>query len=244
MIQAILVDDEQRSIDVLSNAIGKHCPMIQIVGQFTNIDSAYSFLIENKPQLVFLDVDLSPDLGFDLLKKFVKPPFEVIFVTAYDHYAIEAIKFSALYYLLKPVNVMDLRDAVQKAIERIESNEVSDSSIIEKITEKDQIKKIALVSHRSTELIDLEYIIYLEANNSYTTFMLKDDRKITVSKNIAEYEKMLLNKGFFRIHKSYIVNLQEVQSLDKNEGTFILLKNKSKLPISYRRVDEFLKVYH
>lgn len=243
MIHAILVDDEQRSLEVLRNALVKHCPQIEVIGQFTNIEAAYQLIIEEKPQLVFLDVDLSPDLGFDLLKKFVKPPFEVIFVTAYDHYAIEAIKFSALYYLLKPVNVIELRDAVLKAVNRIESNAFSDSSIIQKISDKDQIKKIALSSHRSTELIDLVDIVFLEASQSYTTFMLKDQRKITGSKNIAEYEKMLLNKGFFRIHKSYIVNLTEVLSIDKGEGTFVILKDKSKLPISYRRMEEFLKVY-
>lgn len=243
MIPVILVDDESRSIEVLSSIIKKHCPTINIMGEFTTIDSAYEFISKHEVQLVFLDVDMSPYTGFDLLKKFTKPHFEVIFVTAYDHYAIDAIRFSALYYLLKPVNVLELKEAIVRAEERIQRNELSDISLLQKIGDKENIKRIVLNSQKSSEIVDLDEILYLEAENAYTFFHLINGHKIFCSKNLAEYEKMLTQKGFYRIHKSYIVNLAQIASIDKTHGMEIILKNKTKLPLATRRKEQFLEVF-
>lgn len=243
MIPAILVDDETRSIEVLSSIIKKQCKEINILGEFTTIDAAYEFIINNNVLLVFLDVDMSPYTGFDLLKKFTKPHFEVIFVTAYDHYAIDAIRFSALYYLLKPVNILELKEAVARAKERINRNEISDTSLLQQIGEKENIKRIVLNSQKSSEIVDLAEILYLEAESSYTFFHLLNGQRIVCSKNLAEYEKMLTQKGFYRIHKSYMVNLAQIASIDKADGIEIILKNKTKLPLATRRKDQFMEVF-
>ncbi|MBL7789251.1 MAG: response regulator transcription factor [Chitinophagales bacterium] len=244
MIKAIIVDDELTSVQLLSNLLKKHCDQIDISGEFTDIESAYDFISLHSPQLVFLDIDMPPFTGFDLLKRIEKPSFEVIFVTAYDHYAIEAIKFSALYYILKPVNIIELKEAVKRAVERISNNQVSDVSILNKVQDNNYqgIKRIVLNHFKGSELVDIEDILYLEANQAYTSFVLVDEKKIICSKNLAEYEKMLFNKGFFRIHKSFMVNMKFVKSLDRKEGLEILLINDIRLPLSRTRKAGFIDI--
>jgi two-component system LytT family response regulator len=244
MIKAIIVDDELTSVQLLSNFIKKYCIEIEIIDEFTDIESAYDFISLYSPQLVFLDIDMPPFTGFDLLKRIENPSFEVIFVTAYDHYAIEAIKFSALYYILKPVNIIELKEAVKRSVERISNNQVSDVSILNKVQDNNYqgIKRIVLNNFKGSELVDIEDILYLEANQAYTSFVLVNEKKIVCSKNLAEYEKMLFNKGFFRIHKSYLVNMKFVKSLDRKEGLEIILFNDIRLPLSRTRKAGFIDI--
>jgi len=182
-----------------------------------------------------------PYTGFDLLRRYEELPFEVIFVTAFDHYSIEAIKFSALYYLLKPLKIDDLKDAIKKAQLKIERNQRLSTNYFHSILQNpNDIKRLVINGNRETDIIELEEIIYIEASNSYSIFYLNSDKRITSSKSIKEYEQMLSTKGFFRVHKSFIVNVNYVLSIEKAISDVVILKNKQQIPLATRRKEAFL----
>jgi two-component system LytT family response regulator len=184
---------------------------------------------------------MPPYTGFDLLRKYEELPFEVIFVTAFDHYSIEAIKFSALYYLLKPIKVDDLKDAIKKAELKIERNQRLNTSYFQSILQNPgDIRRLVINGNKETDIIELDQIIYIEANNSYSTFHLTNDKRITSSKSIKEYEQMLSSKGFFRVHKSFMVNVSYVLSVEKVTSDMVILKNNEQIPLAVRRKEAFL----
>ena len=239
-ITAILVDDETRSLENLSNLLRQYCPDVEILATCQSIDQAYTDILDKKPQIIFLDVDMPPYTGFDLLNRFDDLPFEVIFVTAFDHYAIDAIKFSALYYILKPIRVNELRSSVEKANKKLGT---SSANYLNKIKdEHNQIKRLVIKSHKGADMIELDHIICLEADNVYTIFHLLGGRQITSSKSLKDYEIMLSDKGFYRSHKSFIVNLRHVKNLDTQEGNLIHLAENNKAILSRMKKEAFLKL--
>ena len=241
-MKAVIVDDEERSRRILSTLIGTHCTDIDIVAQSNNIDDAFLVIDEHKPDIVFLDIDMPPHTGFDLLRMYETIPFEVIFVTAYDFYAIDAIKFSALYYILKPIKVEELKMAIQKANKKATAHSTVTSDYIRHLNSPTkEISRIIINTHRETEMIELSDINYIHSESVYTIFhLLSGKQVICTQKSLTDYEEMLVDKGFFRVHRSYIVNLREIISLDKKEGDEILLKNKELIPLARRRKEEFL----
>lgn len=239
-ITAILVDDETRSIENLSNMLSKYCPEVEILTSCQSIDTAYAEILSKKPQLIFLDVDMPPHTGFDLLNRFDNLPFEVIFVTAFDHYAIDAIKFSALYYILKPIRVDELKKSIEKANKKMITPTINYFNKIK--DENNQIKRLVIKSHKGIDILELDHIIYLEADNVYTIFHLIDSKQIISSKSLKEYEHMLSDKGFYRTHKSYLVNLVHVKNLDTKSGIQIILSDNSKIALSARKKDAFIKL--
>lgn len=239
-ISAILVDDETRSLENISNMLTKYCPDVEILSACQSIDVAYAEILEKKPQLIFLDVDMPPYTGFDLLDQFEDLPFEVIFVTAFDHYAIDAIKFSALYYILKPIRVDELKKAIEKAHKKLG---ISTINYFNKIKdENNQIKRLVIKSHKGMDMIELDHIIYLEADNVYTMFHLIGAKQIISSKTIKDYEIMLSDKGFYRAHKSFIVNLSHVKNLNTQEGSQINLSENHLVSLSEKKKEAFLKL--
>ncbi|MBL7788248.1 MAG: response regulator transcription factor [Chitinophagales bacterium] len=244
MIKAILVDDEERSIENLSKLLSSYCKEIEIVAKACSVKDAYAKIQEHRPDLVFLDIDMPPYTGFDLLKKYDELPFDVIFVTAYDYYAIDAIKFSALYYIMKPIKVEELKDAVAKAIKlNLKKNRVQTEFIKQLDTQKDKLKRIVINTIKESELIELENILYIEADNVYSTIHLSNSKKVICSqRSIKDYEEMLLDKGFFRCHKSFLVNIKQIASLDRHEGSDIVLKDKSHIPLARRRKEELMSL--
>jgi two-component system, LytTR family, response regulator len=240
IITAILVDDETRSLENLSNMLKKYCPDVEILATCQSIDQAYADIIDKKPQLIFLDVDMPPYTGFDLLDRFDDLPFEVIFVTAFDHYAIDAIKFSALYYILKPIRVDELKKAIEKAHKKLGISTVNYFNKIK--DENNQIKRLVIKNQKGMDMIELDHIIYLEADNVYTVFQLIGAKQIVSSKSLKDYELMLTDKGFFRSHKSFIVNLSHVKNLDTHDGNQINLSENTKVYLSERKKDAFLKI--
>ena len=242
-MRAIIVDDEERSRRILKSFIKSYCPVVQLVAEAEDIDSAYNAILESKPELVFLDIDMPPYTGFDLLKKFDNIPFEIIFVTAYDYYAIDAIKFSALYYILKPIKVEELKAAIEKASIKLNNHSDVTTKYIKQLNPS-SLNRIVINTMKDSKLISLEEILYIESENIYSTFHLVGDKKITCSqKNLSDYEDLLSDKGFFRTHRSFLVNIKQIDSLLKTEGGEILLKNKITLPLARRRKEDFLKVF-
>lgn len=244
MLKAIIVDDEDRSLENLAQLLDVYCSEIEIVATAKTIEDAFLSIETYKPSIVFLDIDMPPDTGFDLLKKYDELPFDVIFVTAYDYYAIDAIKFSALYYVMKPIKADELREAVTKAIKKHTKNGSIPAQFIKSLHgSEEKLKRIVVNTLKESEIIDLSDIYYIEAENVYSILYLLGDKKLVCSqRSLKDYDEMLADKGFFRCHKSYLVNLSHIVSLDKQDNHDIILKNHTKIPLARRRKDELLSL--
>jgi two-component system, LytTR family, response regulator len=235
-ITAVVIDDEQNNIDNLSALLQKHCPEIAILATAKNADLGKVIIEQYQPDLVFLDIQMPGKNGFELLASLPLHAFEIIFVTAYDQYGIQAIKFAALDYLLKPVNAKDLQHAVGKAVLRC--NEKKQNLQLEnliQLLQQQQNKeehRIALTTLKETRFIYTKQIIHCVASNNYTTFYLDGGEKIIVSRPVYEYEEILNNYGFIRCHQSHLVNKKFVKSWIKEDGGHLLLHNGTQIPVS------------
>lgn len=239
-IRYMLIDDEVNNLENLQFLIQQYCPGLQPVGTARTITEAMQVIKAQLPDLVFLDIQLAEESGFDLLRLLGDINFEVIFVTAYDQYGIQAIKFSALDYLLKPVDIGELKNAVAKATEKIiakkqNNNIVNLLSYLQR--PKQESPRIALPTLKETHYIKLEEIIRCEASDNYTLFFLQNGEKIIVSKTLKEFAELLRPHSFQRIHQSHLVNLRFVKSLLKENAGMLLLQDKTKLPISRQHLE-------
>jgi len=244
MIRVVIVEDEKHSRETLKNLLNEFCNNVEIVGMAGSVDEAISMISTNKPDLVFLDIELQTGTGFDVLNHLNDLHFEVVFTTAFEHYAIKAIKFSSLDYLLKPIDIYELNLAVEKAREK------KDDSVKQKKLEvllnnikaqPEGERKICLATQESIEFINIREIIYCEASGSYTNFHMKSGSKLLVSKNLKEYENMLADYNFMRVHNSFLINLREVKSLVKSEGGYIVMNDNSQISISPKKRDVFME---
>lgn len=246
MIRAIIIDDEQNNIDNLAALLHLHCPQVDLIATALNADDGKTFILKHNPDLVFLDIQMPGKSGFDLLKSLNSFSFEIIFVTAYDQYGIQAIKFSAIDYLLKPIDLDELKNAVDKVIQR-DYQKKSNSSLENLIqllhqNQEKQYHKIALQTAKETRFVEPAKIIRCESSNNYTTFYLLNREKIITSRPIFEYEEMLKEYGFIRCHQSHLVNKIFIKSWVKEEGGYLLLEDHTQLPISRHKKD-YLKQF-
>lgn len=239
MLQVIIVDDEISNIENLEILLGKYCPQIKVVATATTVDQGLLLIREFKPAILFLDIQMPGRDGFDLLKSITTPDFEVIFVTAYDKYAIQAIKFSAIDYLLKPVNVNELVNAVDRAIVNTEKKLQNQrlQNLILSISNKDQIR-IAIPGNKETLFLSPDTILFCKSDNNYTIFYLKNKQKHTASKPIYEYEELLGIHGFIRCHQSYLVNSIFIKSWIKTDGDRLLVEGEYEIPVSRNRKEK------
>lgn len=204
-----------------------------------NITDAYDLILLKKPQVVFLDIEMPGGSGFDLLAKFEKIPFETIFVSSYGHYAITALKLSALDYLLKPVTADDLVQIPGKIRETLEikQNALKYDLLKINLNGAEQEKKLVIPDKKNLEYVNTSEIIYLKGEGNYTTIFLKNSKKFFVAKTLKDYESMLCEEQapFFRIHKAFIVNINYIKTIDRGDETFILLKDDTRLEVSRRK---------
>jgi two-component system, LytTR family, response regulator len=243
MIKAIIVDDEKKARETIRNMVDLYCKNVKISGEADNIKSAAELIIAQKPDLVFLDIKMPNGSGFDLLTGLGEIDFRVIFITAYAEYAIKAFKFSAIDYILKPINPDELIASVNKVLTLAEKESMSARletfiSNMENITR--EIKKIVLKTSDSIHVINVRDIIRCEADGNYTCFYLMNDKKILVSNTLKEYDEMLSPYGFFRTHQSHLVNIDYVEKYEKKGGGFLLMKDKSEVPVSVRKKETLL----
>jgi len=210
MLRVVLVDDEQNNIDNLLILLQQHCPEVSIVGTAMNASEAEAIILEQNPDLVFLDIQMPNTNGFELLARFKEPQFEVIFVTAFDKYGIQAVKFAALDYLLKPINIVELKTAVARAIIKCGSKQqnlqLENLMRLLKNSQQKEEHRIALSDAKETRFVKTTEIIRCESNNNYTVFFLANAEKFTTSKPIYEYEEILQDYGFIKCHQSHLVN--------------------------------------
>jgi len=248
-ITAVIIDDEISNIILLENYLNKYCPLVDLIGEANTISSAVTLINTKKPKLIFLDIMLDEGTGFDVLEEVTHKDSKVIFVSSHNEYAIKAFKYSAIDYVLKPIEIEDLILAVNKAYDDIDkeiyTNTVQLDMVNKSLEVKEPLNFIAIPSIDKIEFIKIEDIIYLQSDGRYTVFFLKDGKKIVASRNLGEYENIIDKNLFFRIHNSYIVNLKHVVSINKRDGVYCEMINRISLPIAKRRQDSlnrFLKI--
>ena len=243
MLKAVIVEDEPRSRQLLEELVTNSGKNIVVVATADSVATGYIAILEHKPDLVFLDIEMHSETGFDLLEKFREIDFEIIFTTAYEHYALKAIKFCAIDYLLKPIDITDLKTAIDKVDKRKSKDNVNKNIevLLNNIKSKsNESHQIALPTSDGLIFVHVRDIIYCESDGPYTTFNLKRPEKIVTSKNLKEYEELLEEHKFFRIHKSYLVNLREIKKYYRGEGGQVLMTNGATIEVSKRKKESFL----
>jgi two-component system LytT family response regulator len=245
MINALIIDDEPINIINLQRLLEQHCENITVTGTANSADRGIAAIRQLNPDLVFLDIQLPEKNGFDMLKELGPANFALIFVTAFDKYGIQAVKFAAMDYLLKPVDAEELKSAVEKAALAIAMKRQSQQieylvEILQQGHQKED-HRIALPTLKETRFIYTRDIVRCESSNSYTHFFIGNGEKITVAVSIYEYEEMLAPYGFVRCHQSHLVNKKFVKSIIKESGGYLLMQDGSQVPISRARRDELRK---
>ncbi|MGI8951005.1 MAG: LytR/AlgR family response regulator transcription factor [Chitinophagaceae bacterium] len=243
-LKAIVVDDEARSRQSLIQKIISNCEELEIIAECESAEQGIKAIEEKHPDIVFLDVEMPRMNGFTMLQKLSNRNFELIFTTAYNHYAIRAIKFSALDYLVKPVEVEELKQAIEMVKQKrklVAGNERLETLLHNLMLEKNQSNRIAIPSLEGLQFVELNDIIYLEAENNYTIVYIKPLQKITVSKTLKDFEELLPHSTFIRIHHSWIINKNHVQKYLKGEGGQVIMINGKTLDVARRKKEEFMK---
>jgi two-component system, LytTR family, response regulator len=243
MIRALLVDDEKKARSTIQNMLQLYCSNVELVGEAATITEAAELIARLKPDLVFLDINLPDGTGFDLLQKFNTIHFKVIFITAYEEYAIKAFKFCALDYIVKPIHPDELIEAVGKAEEVLGKEHVAErlqAFIVNMESSTREVKKIVLKTSDSIHVVNMLDIIRCEADRNYTVFFLNDSKKILVSNTLKEYDELLSSYRFFRTHQSHLVNTHYIERYEKKDGGYLVMKDKSMVPVSVRKKEILL----
>ena len=243
MITAVQVDDEASAREFLRSRLSDVAPEVQVLGEAKNIDEAASMIADTKPQLVFLDVEMPGGNGFDLLKRLGRWDFDVIFTTSHQHYAIQAIRFSALDYLLKPVDPQELGIAIGKAADatHLPQHPAQFMALLKNLAQRaENGRRIALPVTDGLEMVSIDDILYCESDGHYTTLRLVDKRRLTVSRNVGQFEEMLDKDQFIRVHHSFLVNMGRVSRYVKGEGGELIMADGSNVQVSRRKKQEVL----
>ncbi len=245
MIKAIIIDDEEKARQGLALVLKKYCPQVTIVCSCESPIDAISKIKELQPDLLFLDVQMPEMSGFEMLNKIEQINFDVIFITAFDKYAIKAIKFSALDYLLKPINIEELVSAVDRISKKKEHLHSKLQSLLSNVSNKSKkITRLAIPLENEILVQPIKDIIYCKADSSYTTLHVIGDKKITLAKTLKDFENMLPPSEFCRIHHSTLVNIYHVEKYVKGVGGYVILSNKEHLDVSRRKKEQFLKILY
>ena len=247
MIRAIIIDDEVHCLDTLSILISDHCPQVEVIEQCMSAKQGIEVIAKRQPRLVFLDIEMPVMNGFDFLEHFTEIPFSVIFTTSYDQYAIKAIRFSALDYLLKPVDPKELIAAVQK-VETQKYLPLSEQfqMLMSQIKNKDiGFNKIAIPTSEGFELIPTDQVIRCESDDNYTHLYLKNKTKIVACRTLKEIEEQVVNfTSFMRVHHSYLVNMNEVSKYVRGDGGYLVMSDGAIVNVSRSRKEMLLRKLH
>jgi two-component system, LytTR family, response regulator len=245
MIRTVIIDDEAHIRETLSRLLAKFCPQVTLVGEANSVAGGFKLIHEINPQLVLLDIRMDDGTAFDLLKKFTTIDFKVIFITAYEKYAVQAFKFAAIDFLLKPVNPEELTGAVKHAETIIQQHFNTQLQVLEENLKSDirQKKKIVLRTQENIYLVDLQDITDFESDRCYTLVHRSGGEQILISKTLKEFDDMLSESGFLRVHKSYLINLMHISRFEKHEGGYIILTNGRKIPVASRKREELMEMF-
>ena len=240
MLKTYLLDDEPNCSDVLQVLLGKYCPDVWIAGVFNDAELALEAIRRERPDLLFLDIEMPMLNGFDLLRRCDPLDFKVVFTTAYDQYAVKAFKFNALDYLLKPVDKDELIGVVHKA-QQNPAPSSAQLSAVQYLKNNPTPERIALPVGQELLLVDVADVLYVESEGSYVSVFLKDQSKpVVLSKSLREFEELLNNPGFFRAHNSHLVNLRHIRKIVRTDGGEIVMANGCSLPVARAKKTELM----
>lgn len=244
MLTAIIIDDEQKGRIALKQKLADYCANVQLIGEAESGEEGIKLIEKHQPDIVFLDIEMPRMDGFEMLQKLTEKNFHIIFTTAYDHYAIKAIKYAAFDYLLKPIDIEELQAAVLKVDAKQDSQVKTQIELLRQGMQQPrrQLNKLAIPTLEGLLFYDISDIVHLEANSNYTNIYLLNKTKIIASKTLKEFEELLPEDIFFRTHHSYLINLNFIVRYIKGDGGQIELQNGSYVEVSRRKKEEFLKI--
>jgi|SRR5882757_2756496 len=248
MLTALLIDDEANSRQAIKSLLTQLCPQVTIVGEAKNADAGIELIHSLQPQLIFLDIQMPGKTGFDMLATLNKINFDIIFTTAYHEYAVKAFRFSAIDYLLKPIDPDDLVSAVNRVTQKQAPTSTSQVDLLKQLwqqlstdkNKQDNNQKLALTTQEGIHLIEVKNIVWCESLGSYTKFYLSTGEKLITSRLIKEYEEILTDYQFFRVHQSYLINLQHIKKYVKGDGGQVWMTDGAEVEVARRRKEEFL----
>ncbi|MFO8128978.1 MAG: LytTR family DNA-binding domain-containing protein [Bacteroidales bacterium] len=247
MLRTVVVDDEVMARETIIDMLNLFCGDVEVIGEASGVNTGYEIINHHNPDLVLLDIKMGDGTGFDLLNKFETINFHVIFITAFEEYAIQAFKFSALDYLLKPIDPEELTAAIQKAKTLIGQNnlELRINTLFDNLRNinQDKRKKLVLKTTGNVHVVDLANVIRCQSDKNYTHFFTNDGEHIVVSKTLKEFDELLSEFDFFRVHQSHLINLDYIKRYDKSDGGFLVMKDDTRVPVSFRKKDELMKVF-
>lgn len=242
MKKVLIIDDENRTRSLIAQMIDSFGFDVETIPEGENVQSGIKAIEKHNPDIVFLDIQMPDGTGFDVIRSIGNKNFEVIFITAHEEFAIKAIKFSALDYLLKPVDASELKAALEKALELVDSEKSNGQfDALHSNIQSNEKRRLVLKTQESVHVVDLEQIIRCEADRNYTSFFLKDNKKILVSKTLKEYETLLAAHNFLRVQQSHLINIDYVDRYDKKNGGAVVMKDGSEVPLSPAKREVFFK---
>lgn len=249
MITAVIIDDDINLRNGMKGLLNLYAPEISIIGEAENVKNGITEILNKKPQVVFLDIQLTDGTGFDILESITKTEGKIntniVFITAHEKYAIKAFRFSALDFLLKPVDPDELQQVIAKIKNSLEtkSNYSNIDLLLENISKKvDTFKRIALSTSQGIHLYEIGDIIRCESQDNYTKFYIKNQKPILISKTLKEYDELLSEHGFERIHQSHLINIAYLKAYIKTDGGYVLMQDESHLPISQRKRERLKEI--
>jgi two-component system LytT family response regulator len=234
-IPTIIVEDEERTLNVISNLINQFTSDIELIGSAGHVDKSVQLISEKMPQLVLMDIRLADGTGFDVLRKVTSRDFVLIFMTAYESYAVDALRVSAVDYLLKPIGIPEFEGAIERAREKIKEKKRREPILAE--------RKVGVATLSGYEFIDVKDILWCTSKHGYTHFYCTDGKNVISSRNLGSYEDLLYARNFYRIHNSSIINMRFLKSYIKGKISYVVLTDGTRLEISQRRKGEFLEMY-
>ena len=239
-IRAVIVDDELNCIEILQYTLAQYCPEVEVIRTFQHPKQALEEIPQLQPDVLFTDIDMPHINGLELVQQLQQPKIKTIFVTAFNEYALKAIKLSAADYLLKPVDGDDLRQAIQKINQLKQEENGTLLSLLNILNSQKNIGKLAIHSEQSIQFIDYSSIIYCKSEGPYTEFYLTGKKTILASRSLGEYEDLTSEQGFFRIHHSYLINLHHLDKFVKKDGGYVVMSDGTTLTVARRKKDDFL----
>jgi two-component system, LytTR family, response regulator len=244
MLRTIIIDDEEHQRLNIDKMVKLYCPDLNVIAHADGVKTGVEAVKKYGPDLVLLDINLQDGSGFDLLDALQPINFKIIFITAFDQYAIKAFRFSALDYLLKPVDPDELCRAAARAAAIMQNDFNAQISNLQKFIQPDEKnhQKIIIKTHDNIYLVPVQDILYCQSDNNYTRFHLSDHKQIMVSATLKEYEDLLSDSGFFRIHKSYLINMKRIRRFERAEGGSVVLEGDIKIPVASRKREELLDI--